>query len=102
MITSILIELSSFFLVIIKFIIPNWFIPEELIDSIIFFQEQALNFNGILPIATLLFCIYLILTFASIMIMYKIATSFMTIIRGGGSPANLEGSGYSNLPRKLR
>lgn len=65
--------------------IPNWFIPDSLIVSFSEMINNAMGFNGVIPIADLFLCLSVILWFHIIKFTFNIISGFISILRGGGN-----------------
>jgi len=85
MITTLLINILVVILKIIMYAIPNWFLPQPLVDGFTLVINDAMNFNGIFPIADIMFCLSLVLFFHILVFIYNQGMGFLSIIRGGGS-----------------
>lgn len=84
MLVNILISIINMLMAFLKFAIPNWFIPDSIQEGFAFMIDEALKFNGVIPMSAILLCISVILWFHIIRITFNLMSGFISIIRGGG------------------
>jgi len=84
MIFSIIIYIFIGLLGIINFVIPNWDLPEPVYDVLSSSIASLNGLNFILPVDTILIFISLVLSFEISLLVFRVASGIISIIRGGG------------------
>lgn len=64
---------------------PDWAFPQFIINGFEIIVESALEVNGFIPMADILFCITLIFSFHVARYTINIGAGFLSLIRGGGN-----------------
>jgi len=84
MITGLLFKIIAFLMTILSYMIPNWFIPTPLETAFSSVINDSMKFNGVFPMADILFALSLVLFFHILIFTVNASTGFISLIRGGG------------------
>jgi hypothetical protein len=84
MILTLIISIITLLIKIVEVILPNWGLPDSLVNSSAYFLEQVYMWNTYFPIKAFSYSILMVLGFHLIVMTWNFASGLISIIRGGG------------------
>jgi len=84
MIITIFLNLINWILGAVVKLLPEWSIPDAVFTQAETLYDSMMLFDSLVPIHTAMGIFFMILAFEMTVILYRLAMSLVTIIRGGG------------------
>jgi len=85
MITTILIKILTLLISVLVFVLPDWSLPDNVLNAISYPFQHLMQLNGLFPISEILLVLVLLLTFEILLLTYKLSTRIISFFRGSGS-----------------
>lgn len=84
MILDLIITFWGGLIAVLDWLLPNWSLPDYMFTFMDETNGIVMMLNGFLPVKAFIICLGLVLSFEGGILLFKLITGFMSLIRGGG------------------